>query len=141
MKLIKKFCAGFCLIIGVPIFMVTTVELLASNLTPEEREESLAALFLFGVPFTGLGTWFVWDLSRQNKQQKENVEEKENERLRQIFYDLITQGAGKITIISFAQKANISGEEAKTYLDEKAQEFGADFEVSNTGSIIYKFTI
>lgn len=141
MKLLKKLSAGFCLVIGIPIVVLMGTELLNPALEAEEREESLAALFVLGVPFTAIGSWLLWDSSQQAKKQQEILAQRERERLRQIFYTLLTQQQGRITLLSFAQAANISGEAARAYLDERASEFNADYDVSEAGSVIYHFRI
>ncbi|WP_263480233.1 hypothetical protein [Oscillatoria salina] len=41
--------------------------------------------------------------------------------------------------MDLARKANLSAAVAKEYLDSKAKEFDADFEVSESGKISYKF--
>ncbi len=41
----------------------------------------------------------------------------------------------------FAKEANITGTEAKQYLDAKAKEFNASFNLSNEGGIYYHFHV
>ncbi|MBZ8178786.1 hypothetical protein [Oscillatoria salina] len=52
---------------------------------------------------------------------------------------MLAENHGKITVMDLARKANLSAAVAKEYLDSKAKEFDADFEVSESGKISYKF--
>ena len=46
---------------------------------------------------------------------------------------------GEFSLLQYAKAADISGQEARAYLDERAQEFNATFEVDMNGGIIYRF--
>jgi len=46
---------------------------------------------------------------------------------------------GRITVLQLAMEAQLSGEQAKQYLDQKAKEFNATFEPSDKGNISYLF--
>jgi hypothetical protein len=65
--------------------------------------------------------------------------QKKEEYLRSIFFDLIKQNQGLITALDLAMAAKISGTEAKIYLDKFAREFDTHFEVTDEGHIVYKF--
>lgn len=67
------------------------------------------------------------------------IKQQESDRLNSILFRLIEQENGAITILNFAMEAKISGEKAKQFLDEKAKEFNARFEVSQQGNISYQF--
>jgi hypothetical protein len=43
--------------------------------------------------------------------------------------------------MQFAIAAGLSGEAAKTYLDQQAEQFEATFEVSDNGTIYYQFPL
>lgn len=60
--------------------------------------------------------------------------------LKTIFYNLIRQNQGKIALMDLAMAANVTGKEAKQFLDERAREFDAHFDVTDEGDIIYVFT-
>ena len=141
MKLLKKIAAGFLLTIGLPVVMLATIELFDPNQSPEEKEESLAVLFVIGMPFSSLGGWLVWGLHRQAQKQKEMQEKEKSDRLRSIFFQLLQEQEGQITVLRFAQAAQLSGEAAREYLDERAKEFNAGFNVSEEGAIFYYFQI
>jgi hypothetical protein len=75
----------------------------------------------------------AWGWKRYQQQKKKQAH------LNTIFYRLIQDTRGRITALDFAIKANLSGEEARQYLEERAVEFSAQFEVSEKGGVMYCF--
>ena len=134
MKLVKKIAAGILLPFGLAIVILATADLLNKNATADSKEGSAAILVLFGLPSLGLGSWFVWDLTQKSRAEK-------RDRLQETFYQLIEANGGKITVLRFAKAADLSGPEAKQYLEEKAKEFNANYEVSEQGDVSYRFTL
>lgn len=65
----------------------------------------------------------------------------QEEVLRDNFFDLVKQNQGQVTPMQFAMAANVSGEEARQYLQDRAREFGADFQVNDQGTVIYIFPL
>jgi hypothetical protein len=53
----------------------------------------------------------------------------------------LQESDGKLTTVQLATRANISLEEAKAYLDEKALLLNGDFDATDTGAIVYKFPL
>nr|ALT22108.1 hypothetical protein [Anabaena sp. XPORK13A] len=135
MNTIKKITAGIFLTIGIAILILGTVDLINPKSSKQDKDGSFAAMVLFGLPSTTLGTWIIWSLHQQN-QQKINQLNLEKE---QLLLNLIQQYEGEITIAKFALAAQITIEEAKLYLNEKAKQLNGNFEASNEGGIIYKF--
>lgn len=131
MKLFKKIAAGCLLSLGFICLLGTVFNVVEQDTTQEDRDAAFAGLVL-GLPLTISGGWLIWSLSQQHQQQQETY-------FRSKFFHLIEKGDGLMTVLNFAMEANISGEEAKQYLEKYAQEFGADFEVTEQGGIIYKF--
>ena len=137
MSVLKKFFAGLCLVIGVPILLLCTVELLNPDTPPEDREGATAAIAILGLPPTAIGAWLLFSLRQQNQHQTQQLDlERE-----QLFLQLVQQHEGDLTVTKFALAAQIPIEEAKQYLDEKAQQLDANFEPSDEGGIIYKFPV
>jgi len=137
MNAIKKMLIGFFLIIGLPITSLTIIQLLDSNTTPEDREGALAALFLLGLPPTGIATYLIFDLkhNQKNKVDKNQINKE------QIFLKILAENSGEITVLKFAVESRLSIEQAREYLDNKAKELNADFSVNDEGGIIYKFYV
>ncbi|MBS9393986.1 MAG: hypothetical protein HEQ29_12825 [Dolichospermum sp. LBC05a] len=135
MKILKKIFAGSFLVIGLAILLLGTIDLIDSNKSKDDKEGALAAIVVFGIPSTAIGTWIIWGL-RQQYQQKLKQLQLERE---QLFLRLLQQEEGRVTITKFALAAQISIEEAKQYLDEKAKQLNANFEPSDNEGIIYIF--
>lgn len=135
LKTLKKIFAGVFLITGLSILLLGTIDLANPKSTKENKEGTLAAIVLFSLPSTAIGTWLVWSLYQQHQQQIKQL----NLEREQQFLRLLQQQEGEITVTSFALSAQISIEEAKFYLDQKAKQLGANFEASDEKGIIYRF--
>lgn len=78
------------------------------------------------------GTWLGIDAVLAGRQAK-------RDRIQSAFFNLLEANKGEITALQFARAANLSGEEAQKYLDTRAKEFNATFDVSPEGGIYYRF--
>jgi hypothetical protein len=134
MRLFTKIAAGTLLTIGIPIVVLTTLEITNLEQPPEDREAALAALIFLGLPPTLLGSWLIFNGVRHDRQ-------KERDRLRQVFYNLLQESNGEITTMQFAIASGLTGDCAKQYLDERAKEFNAAYDVLEEGSISYQFRL
>ncbi|MEO0535508.1 MAG: hypothetical protein AAF215_16755 [Cyanobacteria bacterium P01_A01_bin.123] len=86
-------------------------------------------LIVMGLIGGGVWLWRQWQTQRQIEQRTLNG----------VFYDLLRQHQGRISILDFAMTAEISPQDAKAYLDARAQELSALFEPTEHGDIIYAF--
>ncbi|MCP6761691.1 MAG: hypothetical protein NHB32_23765 [Fischerella sp. CENA71] len=139
MKFIKQLSAGVLLSFGFIFLMIATVEILTYNQkpTPQEQQEARDTMMgglVFGLPAVAYGGWLVWNLRKQNQKLL-------SDRLQSTFYRLLEENSGTISVLSFAKESQISGEEAKHYLDAKAKEFNATFDVNPQGGVYYHFHI
>jgi hypothetical protein len=134
MKLFKKVIAGLLLAFGVPLSILAVTQILNPQTSQPDREDALTALILLTLPPTVVGGWLARGLYKQG--QKEI-----SDRLRTTFYRLIKEGNGQITILRFAMEAELSGQEARNYLDQRAKEFNATFEALDEGDIAYRFNL
>jgi hypothetical protein len=134
MRLISKIVAGTLLIIGIPVIVLTVLEITNLKESPADREESAVALVILGLVPTAIGGAMVWSAKRHDRR-------KENDRLRKIFYELLKEGNGEITTMQFAMASGLNGKDSKAFLDEMAQEFNAGYNVLEEGSISYRFRI
>jgi hypothetical protein len=134
-KTLKKITAGIFLIIGISILLLGTIDLANPKATKKDKEGALAAIVLFSLPSTTIGTWLIWNLHQQHQQQikKSNLEKE------QLFLHLLQEHQGEITITQFALTAQISIEAAQLYLDQKAKQLNANFEANDDQGIVYKF--
>jgi hypothetical protein len=91
---------------------------------------SVLAVSVIATPF--ILVWWVWrQVFLRKREQQSN--------LNSAFYQLLQDNCGQVTLLDFALKTNLTGLEAKQYLDQRAQEFMADFEVTQKGEIVYCF--
>lgn len=141
MKLIKMVAVGLFLPLGLGLSILCVADLLNPRSPADSKEGSLGALLFFGLPPTALGSWCLWSLYQQNQREQQAREKQERDRLQATFYQLIEANSGRITVLKFAKETQLSGEAAKAYLDDKAQEFNANFEVSEQGDMAYRFPL
>lgn len=82
-------------------------------------------LILLTVIWTGR---YLWQRHRDFQQ-----------RLYDCFYDCLKTQQGRISALDFAMKAQITGPQARSFLDARAKDFFADFEPTTYGDILYTF--
>lgn len=75
-----------------------------------------------------------WAWRRYQRQQQQKLAH-----LDAVFYRLIQENQGRVTTLDLAMNAKLSGQQVQQYLDERAKEFAAEFEVTEQGGIIYYF--
>lgn len=80
-----------------------------------------------------IGAWTIWTFYQQRRQSQQAY-------LKELFYQLIQENHGYITALDLAMKANISAQAAVQYLERRAEEFAAEFEVNEQGGVLYLFT-
>ncbi|OUL36681.1 hypothetical protein BV372_06160 [Nostoc sp. T09] len=141
MKLIKKFLAICFLLFGIPFSVGMMVEILNPKTTPKDKHDAIAALTILTLPSTFVGGGLIWSLAQQKRKEQALLVASEQKRLNLVFLELIENNAGSVTVFQLARNAEISIKEAKQYLDEKAKELNASFEVSEEGNILYRFSL
>lgn len=133
MKLIKQATAGLLLTLGIFLLVCSArAPFRENNVFPDTRGDEAINFLLLGLPITGAGGWLVWTLHQKDRKQLQ-------QRLQSLFFQLLHQNQGKITLMQFASEAQLTADVAKQYLDKKALEFSATFNVSEDGHIYYCF--
>ncbi len=140
MKLLTKFAAGSMLSLGFAFLMVSVSALYSlqdknnNSLQNRDARDSVIGGIALGVPLAVGGGALILGSRRQNRKLL-------SQHLQSTFYNLVELGEGTISVLQFAKEANITGTEAKQYLDEKAKEVNATFEHGEYGGIYYHFHI
>ncbi len=138
MRMLQKALAGACVLFGLSITLLATTQLIGSDDDEwEDRAETGLALVMFGVAPTALGTWLAWNLRSNNQQLSQAVSIQQE----QMFLQLLQNQAGDLTIVQFAAAAQMPVEQAKAFLDQKAQVLDASFDVKDTGALVYRFPL
>ena len=138
MKLLTKVSAGLLLSFGSIFLMHVTVEALSTNnnkATQQQKQEMADRAFAglaLGLSGVGFGSALMLSLKKQHQRQLTS-------HLQSTFYRLVEEQRGEISLLRFAKEAEVTGEEAKLFLDSKAQEFNATFDHSNNGGVYYHF--
>ncbi|MGB3642632.1 MAG: hypothetical protein WBA39_34370 [Rivularia sp. (in: cyanobacteria)] len=118
--------------------MHVTVEALSTNnhkATQEQKQEMADKAFAglaLGLSGVGLGSSLILSLKKQHQRQLTS-------HLQSTFYRLVEEQRGEISLLRFAKEAEVTGKEAKLFLDSKAHEFNATFDHSNNGGVYYHF--
>lgn len=79
-----------------------------------------------------LGSW-IWQRYHQKQQRWQK-------RLDKTFYKLLQVHQGRMMLLDFAMSAKISAIAARHYLNARASEFAARFEVTEQGDVLYVFS-
>ncbi len=115
-------------------------EFVDTNATYADDNAAVGGL-VFGVPTLILGGWLALGLYRESQQEKKTINQQVSDRLQSIFYQMLTEHNGRVTVLRFAMQSQLPAAVAREYLDEKAQEFHANFKVSEDGAISYHFDV
>jgi hypothetical protein len=138
MRFLTKLTAGFLLSFGFICLMMSASalsQLADKDQTTIEQQEATDTFFAgiaLGVPLAAGGGYTLWKLRRRHEKLL-------RDRLDSTFYQMLKADNGRITVLQLAMEAQLSGEQAKQYLDQKAKEFNATFEPSDKGNISYVF--
>lgn len=117
------------------IFLITAISIpFDQDESPKAKAEQFAGCLIIGVPLTAWGGWIAWSLSRESQV-------KESDRLRSTFFQVAKENDGCVSVMQFSMAANLPGDKAKEFLDERAKEFSASFDVDEQGGIFYRFPI
>lgn len=125
------------------LFLVVFISLIVE---PQEDDDVppaayvAASVIMAGPPLLG-GGLLLWSAARQGVNSRKVQEAKSQAELRDLFFTLLQENQGELSVLKFAMVAELSGEAAREYLDERAKEFGADFNVSDRGEITYVFPL
>lgn len=159
MKTAEKLAAGWLLTLG---FMFMTLSVLAISeknamqkpIVPGIEDydypntQALSVLDLtakqgivFGVPTTILGIWLASSLYRQSKRETRAIQQHKSDRLQSVFYRMIQENQGRVTLLNFAMQSELPALEAKKFLDQRAKEFNANFKVNEDGGVSYYFDV
>jgi hypothetical protein len=134
MKSMTKTLAVVSLAFGLLMTIPTTAEVIGIKAPPSQRSDSAVALLCFGIAPMALGGWLLWDgKRRQQRFQSGHLDD--------LFYMLLRQNAGTITTLGFAMQSELSGAAAKAFLDDRAREFNANYEVTAQGDVVYVFDV
>ncbi len=134
MNLFKKLAAGSLLTLGFILLAAGIYAPFDFSVSQKERESELVACLAFGLPLTAGGGWIVWNLRRRHQREADKF-------LGSIFFRLMKEGDGRLTLSRFAMEAQLTGEVAKQYLDEQAKRLDAHFDVDERGGVYYDFNI
>jgi ribosomal protein L7/L12 len=129
---LKFLIAGSLIGLGVVLSGLALMALLLPGQTVDQRTGAIGTLLIFGLPPIVMGG-ALWYLAQQGDQAREAA------RQRNAFFYLVQQGKGQITVLDFAIAAKLDGDRAKAYLDDRAREFNANFDVSAAGGVVYCF--
>ena len=139
LKNAKKAAAGLLLALGGPIVVLSGAHL--SDPNSVVRELAMVILTFVGLPPTATAGWLLWAVWEQNRVERVQQAQIRVDRLAAAFFQLLKENDGAVTPLQFAMKAQLPGSEAKEYLESRAQEFDAQFEVSDRGTILYRFDV
>ncbi len=141
LKFLKMAFAG-CLVSTGALFLAVT---LAMPFDPDQRNNpdwvyGMAVGAVLGVVPLGWGGWIFWGLHR-DRQLRRPTRADPQAQLRRVLFDLLQQTGGEVTLVQFAMTANLSGQDAKAFLDQAAVDFDATFRVGESGEIYYQFPV
>jgi len=130
----QKIFAGILFCLGFIFLTVTVSSLSTKEPTPKEKSAAMGGIII-GVPALAAGAWIIW----KEKKKQDDLAGVRQRQLELNFLSTLQANDGSITPISFAIANQLSLEESTQYLDKKATQLNADFEVTEDGGVSYKF--
>ncbi|MGD1896123.1 MAG: hypothetical protein ACFB16_04130 [Phormidesmis sp.] len=85
----------------------------------------------------GAGGYYLW----RQQYRKYQAYQRRQDRLTEKFYYLLQQRQGRMSALEFAMHTRVDGRDAQRFLHSQAQAFGAFFERTVHGDIIYIFNL
>ncbi|MEM9449974.1 MAG: hypothetical protein AAGA75_15725 [Cyanobacteria bacterium P01_E01_bin.6] len=134
MKIFTKAIAGFLLVIGISAIGLATLDLLNAKRDAAKKRGAMVALVVLGIVPAGVGGYLLWAMI-------DNARRQERGRLRAAFFQLVKAGQGRISAFDFAMETGLEIDDAKLYLDERAQKFYAASHIDDEGGIVYGFQL
>lgn len=107
---------------------------LNGSISKQRQVEQSSACLLMGVPMAVWGGWIVRGLRRDKQKEAQD-------RLNAAFTKLLALDHGRITTLAFSLESGLTGAAAKAYLDDRAREFNANFDVDEEGNLAYRFHV
>ncbi|MEH2326142.1 MAG: hypothetical protein V7K32_21810 [Nostoc sp.] len=104
-------------------------------------DDTTVERLIFGIPSLTLGAWLVLGLYCQSRQEKKALNQQVSDRLQSIFYKMLQENHGRVTVLGFAMQSQLPAAHARQYLDEKAKDFNANFKVNEEGAVSYHFDV
>lgn len=155
MKTSEKLAAGWLLTLGFMFLTISVSEVIGKANQPKANDPSKGIVefeapydkdtvvggIAFGVPTMLLGGWLTLDLYRQNRREKQAIHQQKKAHLQSQFFQMLQENQGEITVLGFAMQSQLPASEARVYLDQKAKEFQANFQVNDQGAVSYHFDV
>jgi hypothetical protein len=134
MKSMTKTLAVGLLAFGLLMTIPTMAEVVGIKAPPSQRSDSAVALLFLGIAPMALGSWLLVDgKRRQQRFQSGHLDD--------LFYLLLRQNGGTITTLGWAMQSGLNGAAAKAFLDDRAREFNANYQVTEAGDVVYVFDV
>lgn len=150
MKTAEKLASGWLLLLGC-LFLLLSGGGMVNNNSPQnqsmlicstpnanEAQNNLVGGLILGIPSVLLGGLLAVGTYRDRQQEKKIIAQA-SDRLQSTFFRLIKANNGYITVLQFAMAGQLTATAARQYLNQKAKDFDATFDVSNEGAISYYF--
>ncbi len=104
------------------------------NPNRQGKRETVTAGLLIGLPVGAGALWILRDLERDRTLIH-------SQKLQSLFYKAIRANSGRLSAVQFAMLAQVSLDEAKAFLDTWSGAMNAQFDVDESGTVIYCFRL
>ncbi|MCJ8279250.1 MAG: hypothetical protein AAFY76_13040 [Cyanobacteria bacterium J06649_11] len=107
----------------------------------DQLDEEARNGIIYGFPCLALGGWLALGMLREGKKEKNAIAKQMDLHLQSMFYRMISENQGRITVLGFAMQSQLPATTAREFLDNQAKQFNANFKVSEDGAVSYHFDI
>jgi cell division protein FtsB len=137
MKFLKRF---FSCIIGLfgGFFLLAGIHSLVDGYSSQPTT-FIGCTILIGLPLSIFSLWLWTSANQEGRLSQAQQAEAEDKRRRAVLYQMIQDTGGAFSLLEFAMQAELPAADAREYLEAQARAFGADYNITETGEIVYEF--
>jgi hypothetical protein len=141
MRTLRKIIAGAFLSLGFMFLLVSVVAIFNPDHDPEESVYTFMGGLMLGIPLTAIGGYMVIGLRHDHRRTLAATKASIEKDLEWVLLQMVEENDGKVAAIQFALIADLTYDRAKEFLDQKAIQLDADFDVDEKGRIYYSFPL
>jgi hypothetical protein len=137
MKTLRKIIAGAFLTVGFFFLVLAVAEIFAPDSDRDTSLNIFLGSLMLGIPAVGIGGYMVIELRHEYRIAIARA----GKDLESLLLEALVENRGKIAVVQFAIAAELTYDEAKEFLDRKALQLNANFEVDEEGRLLYDFQL
>lgn len=137
MQIFKLIVASFLIPLGLIFWLSAATELINPATTSDNPWAAVVGSLILGSIPLVMGGWLMGEWYRERRRELYRRQRYK----RSVFLHLIRDNRGLVAVTTFAKAANISPQEAKTFLDWAVKKYNGNFQQLIDGEYYFLFKI